>query len=451
MFKLPADLIYLFASFSPLFSSRVWPYALRLLIGSLLAIGKRTVTSCLYVMGNGSEKHFQNYHRVLNRARWSPIAGSAILLNLLVSVFAPSGELIFGLDDTIERRRGEKIAAKGIYRDPVRSSHSHFVKASGLRWLCCMFLPEIKWAGSVWALPFLTVLCPSKRYYTQKGRAHHKLSDRARQMIRLVARWLPGRCLTFVADSGFAVLDLLAAVNMLPEVSMITRLRIDAQLYEVLPKGKSKEMGRPRLKGKRCPSLKEVLHDSGTCWNKLRIDSWYGQGPKEVEVCSKRAVWYNAGHKPVPIRWLLIKDPLGNFAPQALLSTNLKHTPMHILTTFIKRWRLEVTFEEARLHLGIETQRQWNDKAIARTTPVIMSLFSLVTLAAEKLIKTEKCKIRQAAWYPKTKVTFSDAIAMARRCLWKNIHFSMSPQNYEMVKIPRILLERLTETVCYAA
>src|ERR1051325_2813723 len=155
MLTLPAELMALVVAFAPLFSKPVFEHAKLLLVGSILAIGKRTVTACLRVCGKAQERHFQNYHRVLNRARWSPLAAAQVLLSLLVSTFAPEGELIVGLDDTIERRRGAKIKAKGIYRDPVRSSHSHFVKASGLRWLCAMLLAEVSWAGSIWGLPFL--------------------------------------------------------------------------------------------------------------------------------------------------------------------------------------------------------------------------------------------------------------------------------------------------------
>jgi DDE superfamily endonuclease len=157
---LPAELLPLIVEFQPLFSKSVWENAQTLLVGAVLAIGKRTVTACLRVMGKSEDELFQNYHRVLNRARWPALEASRLLLRLLVSIFAPTGELVFGLDDTIERRRGAKIKAKGIYRDPVRSSHSHFVKASGLRWLNCMLLQTVPWAGTVWGLPFLTALCP---------------------------------------------------------------------------------------------------------------------------------------------------------------------------------------------------------------------------------------------------------------------------------------------------
>lgn len=206
---LPAELLPLIVAFQPLFSKSVWKNAQDLLIGAILAPGKRTVTACLRMIGKSHDPHFQNYHRVLNRAQWSTLRASRILLQLLITTFAPTGELVFGLDDTIERRRGEKIKAKGIYRDPVRSSHSHLVKASGLRWLSCMLLANISWARAIWGLPFLTVLCPSARYYETKKRKHQKLTERAWQTIALLAQWLPGRNLVFVADSSFAVFDCL--------------------------------------------------------------------------------------------------------------------------------------------------------------------------------------------------------------------------------------------------
>src|SRR5215211_5345592 len=207
MLTLPAELRSLIVAFAPLFSKAVFEHAKVLLVGSILAIGKRTVTACLRVCGKAQEPHFQNYHRLLNRAHWSPIAASQILLGLLISTFAPTGEVIVGLDDTIERRCGDKISAKGIYRDPVRFSHWHFVKASGSRWLCVMLLVEISWAGNIWALPVLTALSPSQTYYERGGRQPQKLTERAWQMLQLITRFLPACTLSFVADSSFAVRD----------------------------------------------------------------------------------------------------------------------------------------------------------------------------------------------------------------------------------------------------
>jgi hypothetical protein len=451
MQTLPVELSPLIIEFQPLFSKPVWQHAKVLLVGSILAIGKRTVTSCLRVMGLAQDNGFQNYHRVLNRARWSPLAASRILLRLLVAVFAPTGELVCGLDDTIERRRGQQIKAKGIYRDPVRSSHSHFVKASGLRWLCCMLLAPVSWAGCVWGLPFLSVLCPSERYYAKQGRPHQKLTERAAQVIELVARWLPDRLLVFVADSSFATFELLALASGIPNLSLVTRLRMDAQLWAEAPVRKPGQKGRPRLKGERLPAPQQVLEASKTRWTKIEVAQWYGSGKREVEVHSETAIWYKTGQPPVWIRWLLVRDRLGEFEPQALMTTNLDHTPLQMLSWFVRRWRMEVTFEEARVHLGMETQRQWNDLAIARSTPILLGLFSFVTLLANGLIKTPSQAVRTAAWYGKESPTFADAIASVRRCLWSSSHFSTSSPNDDVCKIPRALLERLTDAVCYAA
>jgi hypothetical protein len=257
MLTLPVELTNLIVGFAPLFSKRVWEHAKVLMVGALLAPGKRTVSAALRVMGLSNEAHFQNYHRVLNRAVWSALAASRILLGLLVRALAPSGVLVFGLDDTIERRRGEKITARGIYRAPVRSSRSHVVKASGLRWLCCALLAKIEWAQRIWALPFLTALCPSERFYQKRGRRHQKLTDRAWPLIQVVQRWLPGREVVFVADSSFAVLPLLKRVSDLPQVSLITRLRLDAALYDPAPPRQPHQNGRPRLKGARRPPLQQ--------------------------------------------------------------------------------------------------------------------------------------------------------------------------------------------------
>jgi hypothetical protein len=270
-------------------------------------------------------------------------------------------------------------------------------------------------------------------------------------MSRLVRRWLPRRDLVFVTDSSFAALDLLDQVKSLSRTTLITRLRLDAALYDPVPPRDSGTRGRPRLKGKRRPTLEAVLADDETEWTTLKVDQWYGEGPREVEVTTDTAVWYHAGKPPVSIRWVLIRDPQERFKPQALLSTHLDYTVEQILTWFVRRWTIEVTFEEARAHLGMETQRQWNDRAIARSTPALLSLYSVITLTAHLLIEKGASRVRSTAWYTKTHPTFSDAIALVRRHLWDHIHFSTSQQEADMIKIPRVLFERFMDAMSYAA
>jgi hypothetical protein len=449
---LSQDYLTLILAFAPVFTKRVWQHVQVLLTGAILAPGKRTVTAALRVMGLSDDRHFQTYHRVLNRAVWSSLEVSRILLGILVQTFAPTGTIVLGIDETIERRRGGKIKAKGIYRDPIRSSRSHFVKTSGLRWLSVMLLAPIPWAQKVWALPFLTILAPSERYYQDRPRGHKKVTDWARQALLQIRRWLPKRKLVVVADNTYAAIDLLSRLVQLPNpVYMVARLRLDAALYEPAPPREPGKPGRPRLKGARRPTLKNVLLDPKTEWTATTVPDWYGQGQREIEITSDTAVWYHSGKPPVPIRWVLIRDPKGGFEPRALLCTDVKATPLQIVKWFVLRWQVEVTFQEARAHLGLETQRQWSDLAIARTTPALFGLFSLVTLLAHQLVSRDQLPVRKAAWYIKQWPTFSDALAAVRYQLWHRQGFHLSLPKADTVEIPRSLLIRFIDTLCYAA
>jgi len=450
MLTLPTEYITILEAFACVFTKRIWLHAQILLMGAILAPGQRTVTAILRIMGLSAEKHFQNFHRVLNRAVWSSREASRLLLGLLVAAFAFWGPVVMGLDDTIERRRGAKIKAKGIYRDPVRSSHSHFVKASGLRWLSLMLLAPIPWAKRVWALPFLTVLAPSARYYQGRQRSHKKLTDWARQVLLQVRRWLPGRKLVVVMDASFAAIDFLWQVAKLAHpITLIARFRLDAALYAPAPKRKPRPIGRPRKKGKRLPTLQQALKDTRTHWKKVVIPDWYGQGRKKVEIVSSTAVWFHNGMPPLPIRWVLIRDPQGKFKPQALLCTDLAARPEQILKWFVMRWQLEVTFHEVRDHLGVETQRQWSDWAIARTTPALLGLFSLVALLAHTHAHKGKIPVRQDAWYSKPLPTFSDALALVRQELWQHRYFQLSQKRLNIRKMQPEVLNYLNNAAFY--
>lgn len=421
-----------------------------MVVGAILTPAQRTVTAVLRIMGLGHEPHFQTYHRVLNRAVWSSWDVSRVLLLLLVKTFAVRGPIIVGIDDTIERRWGAKIKARGIYRDPVRSSHSHLVKASGLRWLSLMLLVPIPWADRVWALPFLTVLAPSERYYQGKRHAHKKLTDWAQQALLQVRRWLPRRDLVIVADSSFAVITLLARLRRLPHpVCMITRFRLDAGLYEPAPPRKAHQRGRTRIKGKRLPTLESIARQKPTRWKRVTVREWYGKSTRAIEIVSDTAVWYHCGQPPVPSRWVLIRDPTGKFKTQALLCTDLTVKPLQIVKWFGLRWQLEVTFREVRAHLGVETQRQWSDLAIARTTPALLGLFSLVTVLAHQHARRKKLPMRQTAWYIKQRPTFSDALAVVRHSLWCHVDLSLSHHKVDTEKFSPKLLERFAEALCY--
>jgi hypothetical protein len=450
MLNLPTPIMALLEPFRPVFQACTWVKVQVLLVGSILAPGKRTVTSALRTVGFAEDPGFSKYHQVLNRAVWSSRRASQILLRLLLEMLSDGcGVLVFGIDETIERRWGAKIKARGIYRDAVRSSQSHFVKVSGLRWISLMWLTEIPWAQRIWALPFLTVLAPSARYYKRTKHHHKTLTDWARQMIYQLRRWLPKCELVVVGDNSYAVLDLLHACQRLANpVTLVARLRLDAALYEPAPPYSGR--GRPRQKGRRLPTLAALLTAETTEWTQQHV-TWYQGSVRLMEIATGVALWYRAAKPPVPIRWLLIRDPQHDYDPVALLCTNPQASPEQVLTWFVRRWSMEVTFEESRAHLGVETQRQWSDLAILRTTPALLGLFSWVTLVTHALFQAQPPPTQQATWYQKPLPTFADALASVRHLLWFHpLFFCRSPATTDVVKVPRPLFDRLVSSLCYA-
>jgi len=442
-------MIALLAAFSPEFSKPTWLLAQVLLVGALLAPHKRTVTAALRAMGLSQEKGFDKYHRVLNRDKWSGLRLSQLLLLLLVNTFVAVGlPVVIGVDETIERRWGPKIVERGIYRDPVRSSKSHLVKASGLRWVCMMLIVDIPWIGRAWALPFLTVLAPSKRYDQARGRKHRSVLDKASALVRLVRWWLPEREIVIVGDGAYAANEFASYLQHFKcPVTLVSRFYLDAALYGAaypIP------MGRPRVKGDKLPSLQYHVDNPASAWTALTLP-WYDGLPRPIEWLSGTALWYRAGIAPVALRWLAVRDPLGKFDLQTFFCTLPTSTPVQILAWFILRWCVETTFEEARAHLGLETQRQWSTLAIQRTTPLLFGLFSFVTLLTNRLLTTDACPTRAAAWYAKPAPTFADAIALVRRSLWLSATCCTPAPILLVHKVPPWLVERLLDTLCYAA
>jgi hypothetical protein len=445
---LPEAIILVLAPFAPLFSHRVWLHAQVMLLGAMLAPGARTVTAALRVMGLAAERHFTNYHRVLNRATWSARHGSRILLGLLITQLVPPGAtIVLGADDTVERRSGRKITAKGCYRDAVRSSKKHVIRCFGLKWVSMMLLVPVPWSRRVWALPCLTALCGPAE---QALRHRHKTSvDWVRQMMKQARRWLPGRRLVLVVDGGFAAVSLaLACVKS--KVVMVSRLRWDAALYHPPGPQPSSKRGPKPTKGKRQRSLQGWAERTDTPWETVEV-AWYKGERKTLWVFSRTALWYTPRQPPVAIRYVLVADPEGKLRMEAFFCTDLEATPMEILPWVVMRWSLEVTFEETRAHLGFETQRQWSDQAIARTTPVLLGLFSLVTLLALQLRQSDPIPVSATAWYHKVEPTFADCLALVRQHLWRARYLVNSTPEAESMQFPPEVFDLLIFGIPLAA
>jgi hypothetical protein len=458
MDRLPAAIVRVLEPFAPAFRRPTWKRARQLLVGAILTPGARTVAAALRTLGLEHGRNFSSYHRVLSRARWSGLALSRTLLFGLAAAFVPAdAELVFGIDETLERRRGEHIKAKGLYHDNARSSKSIHVRSHGLRWVSVMLLTRVPWSARLWALPFLTLLTPSERCSRGRGVRHKPLGHWTRQVILQLRRWLPGRRIVVIGDNNYSSIELFVRAAKC-RITLVTRLRLDAALYEPAPSPEEHRRVQPRgrlpKKGPRLPTLKQRLEDPSTVWRRCALP-WYGGKKREVDLLTGTAVWFRNGQPPVSIRWVLLRDPLGKFEPQALVANEPELTAEQVVDYYLRRWQVEVTFAETRAHLGIETQRQWSDRAIARTTPALFGLFSIVTLCAHELLGRTPAPIRRSAWYAKPEATFSDILSLVRRTLWRAaIPLPLkrtSVHEADVTVIPSSLLQRWTDLLSFAA
>jgi hypothetical protein len=444
---LPPDIGAALAPFAPLVCDRTWARAQVLAIGALLATGRRTVASALRIMGSARDRHFTNYHRVLNRDAWSCLAAGQVLLGLILAVIPRDAPLVLAADDTIERRNGRRIKAKGCYRDPVRSSKKHPIRCFGLKWIALTALVPVPWSHRVWALPFLTALhWPEGR---GRRRGHKSAIDWARQMALQVRRWVPDRELILVLDGGFAAVELASDCRR-HRVTLVCRLRIDAALYDVPGPPVPGRRGPKPTKGPRQPSPKQLAACPATAWESVEVD-WYGGRRKAMQVVVGAGLWHTPHLDPVAIRYVLARDPEGAHRDAAYLCTDERLGPERILGYAVQRWSVEVTFEEARAHLGMETQRQWSDRAIARTTPVLLGLYSVVTLLALRWHGEGSLSVARSAWYAKGEPTFSDCLASVRERIWRGRIIRGSGGTRGSLQLPPPLLEALIHGLSRAA
>ena len=446
--SLPPEIVILWAHFAPLFSQPVAAHAQVLWIGTVLAKGPRTVTAALRIMGKGQESHFTNYHRVLNRTAWSARIASRILLGLIVRFLIPKDwPIVLGADDTIERRNGRRIKARGCYRDAVRSSRKMVIKCFGLKWVSMMVLVQPPWSRQVHALPVLTVLCWPEG--TSKRPTHRTAIDCVRQMVVQMRRWFPDREIVVVLDGGSAAVKLAQACRR-QRVTLICRLRLDAGLYDPPPAPIPGRRGPKPKKGARQLPLTERAGRADTPWEEHELQ-WYGGQRKSLRLFSRTGLWYTPGQDPVAIRYVLVRDPQGEMSDAAYLCTEQGMLPQQIVEHMVRRWAVEVTFEEARAHLGMETQRQWSDRAIARTTPVLLGLYSLVILAASFCHEQGLLSPDQTAWYTKEEPTFSDCLRLVRERIWRERISQGSCETSDLIQLTRSVLDALIHSLAAAA
>jgi DDE superfamily endonuclease len=343
---------------------------------------------------------------------------------------------------------GKRIAYKGRFHDAVGSQRGHVQTSEGLHWLCIMLLVRVPWCQRPWALPVVSVPTLTPATSAKLGKRHRTTIQAAQILIWLVRRWHPQREIVLIGDGGFAAASLGHTCRRL-RVRFVSRLLLTAQLYDPVPPQPKGKPGVKPSKGPRQRKLTQRLKDAATAWLRQEIP-WYAGQQLQMDVLTGEALWHRDGEAPLPVRWVLLRDPSGKRSPFALFCTDPTVAMLQLVTWYVFRWNIEVTFEEARAHLGLCTQRQWSTAAIARTTPCLLGLFSLVVLMAHAL-HPDHLPTRQTAWYSKAEPTFVDALAAVRRHLWAQRNSPTPPAPVGSVNSSQEFLDTLIEVACYAA
>jgi DDE superfamily endonuclease len=419
MLSLADEIAIVLSPFQVLFvQQRSWQKAQVMLVGAWLCRGKRTVSRILRVMGLAQASDYTSYYRLLSRVKWSGLLAAQILLGLIVTVLVGDEPLIVGIDETLERRWGRRIWGLGIYRDPVRSSHRYLVKTSGVRWQVMQVLVPLPWSRRVWGLPFLSLIMPSESTPRVGNRPYRTSLDWAICMVRLVTRWTR-RSWICVGDGAFGTAKFGWACRH-SGVALVARLPWNARLYEFAPTMPARYPGHRRTKGVRLSALQHHIDTLRFESGSFHILHWYDGTFALRQLVTGTAVWDVEGYPPLPLRWVLVIDPTGQHPPTPLFSTSLILSAQQIVQAYVARWSLEVTFEEARAHLGVQSQRQWAKLATTRTTPVLLALFSLTCLIAYRIHTLSPLVPPTTAWYTKSELSFADLLEQVRWSLWRS-------------------------------
>lgn len=426
-----------------------------LAIGAILCPKIRTISRCLRVMGLHEEENYGRYYYALNKAKWSCLSLSKTLLKMVIPYAAGEDSVLrFNIDDTLVRRYGKHIKLKGNHHDAVRSRGRKKVISQGIRWLSLQLSCKVPWSKRYWSLPIMTIACPSKKTCAKEKLRYRSCCERSRTIFALLRRWLPDQAIEVVADNGFQTAELYLVADKLG-ITLITRSRADINLYDPAPKNLPKGRRGPKpQKGAKQSKLPERVENKLLTFTPMKL-IWYQQELIDVEYATGTALWYRDGVPPTPIRWLFVTSSDKRFKPTYFTATCFQaFTPELLLQDYRHRWNCEVTFQDLRFSLGLETQRHWSDTAINRITPLIFGLYSIIVLFVSDL-KLDEIPRYHAAWYPssvKSDASFHDILACARSYLWDDfLELSDSHFSPQVSLIPYHLVRALRDTLAFAA
>lgn len=403
MDHLPPAIISFLLPFATLFKlKKSFVKFVALFIGALFCKTGTTICGCLRVLGMRGETAFSNYHRILNKNPLNMLAAAKILAGLVLQL--AGNKVILVIDEHLERRRGAKIKAKAVYRDPVASSSSWLVKCWGLKWVVISVIVHFPWSKRPFALPIFCALRYPEDHPNNKQRNTRTGIDIACQMLCIIRRWFPLHSLTVLGDGDYARVKLATVCQRLT-INLVTRMRADARLYD-FPKQRGGE--------KRQKKLGSRLHQPTRADCQRLTVKWYQGVLKEVTASIRTCLWLG-GKKSVVIPITAVWVNMRPNDQLLLMATSPDLDIIKIIEAYVLRWNLEVTFRECRDYLGVETQRQWSNTAIARTTPLLFGLYTVIVLMANILYMQGKVVAGATAWYKKTHLTFSDLLEAVRK------------------------------------
>lgn len=375
-----------------------------LMTGWLLA-GRRTVTEMMWAAGIVGRKHHSTFHRVFSKAAWSLDAVGLIVFDMLVPWL--DGTVFLALDDTLARKRGLKVFGAGMHHDPLLSTRKTAILNWGHSWVVLGVILKVPFRSDrVFCLPVLFRLYLNKQAAQRARRAYRTRPELASEMLLRLCEHAQNRRFHAVADSLYGGRNMLRALPA--NCDLTTRIDLDARLYEPPPARLPGTNGRPRLRGARIASPRQML--SERC-RRVTLDL-YGRHDR-VRVADVEARWHCVAHKP--LRVVAVEPLTGGRGIQAFYSTCADATAEQVLTWYAWRWSIEQAFGDSKTHLGFEEPQGWTRKAVERTAPVAMLLYSLMVLwFADNGHRQYSPKDRP--WYPhKRGPSFADILATLRR------------------------------------
>jgi len=477
------------SSFAPVFYHPTYQRFLVLTIATVLTTGRRTISNLLRTAGELAHGHPSSYHRVLSRRRWSSPELARILIRFILDHWVPEGPVSLAGDDTVDEHRGARVYGKGCHRDPVRSTHSYTAYRWGHKWVVLTILVPFPFAKRPWALPVLVALyrspekAPKAKAEAQKARRrkakartkakakerarrraeaqrargaqagparrHKTPSELMRQLLAVLIHWFPDRQFVFAGDGGYGTHALARfAQRHRRHLTVVSLFYANAALHDPPPMVVGKKNGRPRKKGDKRPTPAAVV--AATEHREALDVSWYGGGRREVEAVSGTGHWHKSGEGLVEVRWVYVHDRTGTHRDSYLFSTDPAMEVARVIETYTGRWSIETMFQEMRAYLGLETTRGWSRATVLRAAPCLFGLYSVVALLYAALPAGAAAE-GAVSYRGKSEVTFSDAIGVVRRRLWREGVFESHGQTEVFQNLPLVLREVILTAMAHAA